>query len=411
MRLSEDMAVYFVARLLDGSFRVMKRIPLFASFGRRLRQEILKPQVERLDLLHREVERIADRQKANTAGQSSVLGSASAPSTASPAGIEKPMVLSPSNTEKAELTDQELFLIIPILHRLLGANKETRAKIQKFGIYVLPINYYSNTPSIEEIENSFEYASDEPPYFNAGLFDKTRFRETLEKILEFSAEFNPPADGNEEECRRFFWKNSMFSYSDAMSYYCFVRLARPTTIVEIGSGFSTLVALEAIEQNGSGIVHCIEPFPREFLKSDARITLHTKKAQDIDSEFLNDLLRDNDIFFIDSTHTVKTGSDCLHIYLRLLPKIRRNVFVHVHDVFLPFGMPKDWLLNHQFFWTEQFLLLAFLIDNPKASLLYGSAVNAKWHTALMEAFMRGKYPIGGGSVWFKYYGNTSSNSG
>jgi hypothetical protein len=293
----------------------------------------------------------------------------------------------------------------------LGANKETRAKIQKFGINVLPINYYSNTPSIDEIENSYEYASDEPPYFNSGLFDKTRFRETLEKILEFSTEFNPPVDGNEEDCRKFFWKNSLFSYSDAMSYYCFVRMARPTTIVEIGSGFSTLVALEAIEQNGSGVVHCIEPFSREFLKSEARIALHTKKAQDIDSEFLNDLLRDNDIFFIDSTHTVKTGSDCLHIYLRLLPRIRRNIFVHVHDVFLPFGMPKNWLLNHQLFWTEQYLLLAFLIDNPKASLLYGSAINAKWHTALMEAFMRGKYPIGGGSVWFKYNGNTSSNSG
>jgi hypothetical protein len=84
--------------------------------------------------------------------------------------------------------------------------------------------------------------------------------------------------------------------------------------------------------------------------------------------------------------------------------------VHVHDVFLPFGMPKDWLLNRHLFWTEQYLLLAFLLDNPKASLVYGSMFNEKWQTALMGDFMGGKSIIGGGSVWFTYNGNTSGNS-
>jgi len=175
--------------------------------------------------------------------------------------------------------------------------------------------------------------------------------------------------------------------------------------VEIGSGFSTLVALEAIERNRAGVVHCIEPFPREFLKRDDRITLHAVKAQDIRPEFLNDILRDNDILFIDSTHTVKTGSDCLHIYLRLLPEIRRNVFVQVHDVLLPFGLHKEWLLNQQIFWTEQYLLLAFLIDNPKASVLYGGNYNAVWNSSLMEKLMGSKYQFGGGSLWFTYNGN------
>jgi len=89
----------------------------------------------------------------------------------------------------------------------------------------------------------------------------------------------------------------------------------------------------------------------------------------------------------------------------LLPEIRRNVFVHVHDVFLPFGMPKEWLLDRQIFWTEQYLLLAFLVDNPKASVLYGSNYNAKWNSSLMEKLMGGKYAFGGGSLWFRYNGN------
>jgi len=308
---------------------------------------------------------------------------------------------------KFEVTDEEILIVGPILQRLMWADKDTRAKLQAFGVNVLPINFYSNTPSIEDISSSYEYSTDEPPYCNARIFDQKRLRQTLEQILRFSAEFNPPVEGDEESCRRFFWHNSQFSYSDAMSYYCFIRLLQPSTIVEIGSGFSTLIALEAIEKNRTGVVRCIEPFPLEFLKKDNRITLDATKAQDIQPEFLNAILQDNDVLFIDSTHTVKTGSDCLHIYLRLLPEIRRNIFVHVHDVFLPFGMPKDWLLDRQIFWTEQYLLLAFLLDNPKASVLYGSNYNAKWNSSLMETLMGDKYPSGGGSLWFRYDGNVS----
>jgi hypothetical protein len=159
--------------------------------------------------------------------------------------------------------------------------------------------------------------------------------------------------------------------------------------------------------NRAGIIHCIEPFPRPFLRDNDRIILHTAKAQDILPEFLNDTLQENDVLFIDSTHTVKTGSDCLHIYLRLLPRIRRNIFIHVHDVFLPFGLPQEWLLTRQIFWTEQYLLLALLMDNPKTSVLYGSNYNATWNPSLMEKFMNGKYPFGGSSLWFKYNGSSN----
>jgi len=304
---------------------------------------------------------------------------------------------------EAELTD-EIASAIGILKRLAVADKETRARLQAYGVDVIPVNFYSNTPSIADIESSYEYASDDPPYLDPRVFEPETLRRTLRQLVEFSAEFSPPLNGNEDEPNGFFWSNSVFSYSDAMAYYCFVRQIKPATIVEIGSGFSTLVAIQAVEQNRVGKIHCIEPYPRRFLSKENRINLHPSKAQEISPEYLNEILRDNDILFIDSTHTVKTGSDCLHIYLRLLPRIRRKIFVHVHDVFLPFGMPKDWLLNHRYFWTEQYLLLAFLIDNPKARLLYGSNYNAKWNSSLMEELMMQKYGTGGGSLWFQYDG-------
>ena len=306
--------------------------------------------------------------------------------------------------DNSKLKRHTLPLVGPLLQRLVWSDRQTKAEIQKYGVNLLPINFYSNTPSIEEIENSYEYTSQEPPYLIPGIFDEHRFEEVLKQLLPFSAEFDPPSEGDENNCQRFFWKNSQFSYSDAMAYYCFVRQLQPAHIVEIGSGFSTLIALEAVQKNGAGEVHCIEPYPREFLKNNPALDLHTLKAQDVDSDFLNSLLHDNDILFIDSTHTVKTGSDCLHIYLRLLPMIRRDIFVHVHDIFLPYGMPKDWLLDQQIFWTEQYLLLAFLLDNPKVTVLYGSNYNAQYNASLMETWMGGKAACGGGSFWFKYNG-------
>jgi predicted O-methyltransferase YrrM len=306
--------------------------------------------------------------------------------------------------------DKELAQLIPILKRLVSSDSQIRMKIQRAGINVIPCNFYSATPSIDEIENSFEFASDEPSYSHEAIFDKKNLCLILEKLARFAPEFNPPMDGDAENCQRFFWKNEFFSYSDAMAYYCFIRLLKPTTIVEIGSGFSTLAALEAIAKNGVGKIHCVEPYPRKFLKRNKQIALHPIKAQAIELEMLNDTLQDGDILFIDSTHTVKCGSDCLHIYLRLLPKIRRNIIVHAHDIYLPFGMPKDKLLNDQIYWNEQYLILALLIDNPKTSLLYGSTCNAKWHPNLMYDMMGNKYPLGGASIWFSYRGNPAQKS-
>jgi hypothetical protein len=74
---------------------------------------------------------------------------------------------------------------------------------------------------------------------------------------------------------------------------------------------------------------CIELFPQPFISKLAEelnnICLRKQIAQDIMVEYLNSTLEDGDILFIDSTHTVKTGSNYLHIYLRLLPYIKKNL--------------------------------------------------------------------------------------
>lgn len=291
---------------------------------------------------------------------------------------------------------------ISVMHGLLWADQQERERIQKNGMHLIPSNFYSSIPSIAEIQSSYEYTEEAPPYLDPRIFNEERLRKELVALSEFSADFEPPMEGDEETCRSFFWKNSQFSYCDAMSLYAYVRRQKPKTIVEIGSGFSSLASLAALDANGTGRLKCVEPYPRPFISALAeedKLDLLQVHAQHLTAEMLNEMLDDGDILFIDSTHTVKTGSDCLHIYLRLLPKITKKILVHVHDIFLPFGMPKRWLLENHIYWTEQYLLLAWMTDNPKVSVKFGSAYHKHFNPDLGEGFMHGRHKVGGGSFW------------
>ncbi|HPH78599.1 MAG TPA: hypothetical protein PLH65_00785 [bacterium] len=63
--------------------------------------------------------------------------------------------------------------LIPLLRQAVW-NKEIREIIQKSGFDVTPVNYYSSIPSFVDIENSFEYQTDQtnPPYHNDSIFQK-----------------------------------------------------------------------------------------------------------------------------------------------------------------------------------------------------------------------------------------------
>ena len=125
-----------------------------------------------------------------------------------------------------------------------------------------------------------------------------------------------------------------------------------------------------------------------------------ERAQDIDPSFFNSRLSDGDILFIDSTHTVKHGSDCLHIYLQVLPKLTVDVTIHAHDIYLPLPQPAQNMLDRQIYWTEQYLLYAYLIGNDRTGVDYGSTWHMQENADALRSFMCGRYPPGGASLWF-----------
>jgi len=154
--------------------------------------------------------------------------------------------------------------------------------------------------------------------------------------------------------------------------HCAIRSLAPRRIVEIGSGVSTACMLSASamnEQEGRTRAElvCIEPFPTPAFRrliggrEDVRHVAMTCQAV---PQTLFDELEAGDVLFIDSSHSVKTGSDVLRIYLEILPRLRPGVLIHIHDVFLPYAYPRD-TLNSYFGWQETALLAALLTGNRR----------------------------------------------
>ena len=309
------------------------------------------------------------------------------------------------------ITEAELRVLISLAQKALWAPTEIRKIIQQHRVNIIPANFYSNVPSVDEVENSFEYRSTEEEVYNEGIFDPTIIAEFTDLLIPYGLEFDPLVKGDKENPAGFFWENPAFSRSDAMSYYCMIRHTKPEHIIEIGSGFSTFVADAALQKNGSGRLTLIEPYPKPFLKSIKSVENIIKlPMQDIAVPEIVQLVESAQMWFIDSTHTVKVGSDCLYIYLKVMPKISTDIVVHTHDVNLPYGFPKHRVLDKHLYWTEQYLLYAYMLDNPKIEVLFGSAYLAKKFPDLMEKLMGGKFHGGGGSIWYQLNGSLTSKS-
>lgn len=172
--------------------------------------------------------------------------------------------------------------------------------------------------------------------------------------------------------------------------------------MEIGSGWSTKIAAAACLRNDSGKLISIEPYPQPILKKGfpGLSELIERKVEDIPPKFF-DKLNSGDILFVDSSHTVKIGGDVNYIFFEILPRINKGVYVHLHDIFLPYDYPKDWVLNERRFWAEQYLLHAFLLFNDTFEIVFVRGyLNNKYPRAMKKAFPD-FVPIGGGSFWMR----------
>ena len=142
---------------------------------------------------------------------------------------------------------------------------------------------------------------------------------------------------------------------------------KPSKIFEIGSGYSTLLAAQAIKSNqletsSYNCKHlCIEPYEMPWLERSG-VTVLRERVEDVDKALFLEL-NANDILFIDSSHIIRPQGDVLFEYLELLPILNVGVIVHIHDIFSPRDYLKQWVVDEVKFWNEQYLLEAFLTCN------------------------------------------------
>ncbi|QBB69633.1 class I SAM-dependent methyltransferase [Pseudolysobacter antarcticus] len=127
---------------------------------------------------------------------------------------------------------------------------------------------------------------------------------------------------------QFYTQNSQFSWLDARTLFVLLLEWKPKRFVEVGSGFSTLLAADVNRRHldNSIDITCIEPYPREFLRQGIPgiSKLLEQKVQDVPlAEF--EKLQAGDILFIDSSHVAKTGSDVNYLYFEVLPRLAAGV--------------------------------------------------------------------------------------
>ncbi len=262
-----------------------------------------------------------------------------------------------------------------------------------------PGHFYSPITDGAELRENESAIWDKDDY--AGIdFNEDSHRELLQVINRYAPEFQYPAE-TPADPNAYFTTNGQFMGGDALTLYALLRHWQPKRIIETGSGFSSLLMADVNNRplGGQSHITCIEPYPRPFLIAGVPGIqgLIQKKIQDVPLETF-DALEAGDIFFVDTSHICKTGSDVNHIYFKIFPRLKKGVYIHVHDIFFPNEYPRNWVIDQNRSWNEQYLLRALLMYSTAFKVLFGCSIANERYKELLPT--TASVPFGGGgSIW------------
>jgi hypothetical protein len=265
-------------------------------------------------------------------------------------------------------------ILAPIITYMAKTGVGTDHCLQ-WGSLPMPVHFYSPVPDLRDLERRKVWN-----YQSSLVGIDLRPQAQIEFLLRLGQEFgyecnwppNPQADSYQ-----FYTENGTFSFGCAASLHCLLRHFKPRHVIEVGSGNSSVVVSKALARNakdsGEKIEYVvIDPYPRSMVENGLTglSELIKERVELLDVGFFGRLGR-NDVLFIDSGHTVRIGSDVNYLILEVLPRLASGVIVHFHDIGLPYEYPKVYATNPQFrvFWTEAYLLQAFLCCNSEFEIL------------------------------------------
>lgn len=280
----------------------------------------------------------------------------------------------------------------------LGANQAKITLLYPIGHLHSPI---IDPASLRAHESRIWAHVDEMPSIDMNVLEQFKLLQTLEP---YTREIDWPVE-QADDPTQYFYGNDQYQVLDAEFLHAALRHFRPKTMIEVGSGWSSLITAEVNRTHlgNSTEFYCIEPHPQRFLIDgvDGITHLIRQQVQDVEPKFFN-RLGEGDILFIDSSHVSKTGSDVNYLFFEVLPRLRPGVIVHVHDIFLPDEYPKEWVIDQGRNWNEQYLLRAFMQFNSEWRVIWASHfMGTRFTSSVRETFPR--YPLlgGGVSIWLQ----------
>ena len=308
----------------------------------------------------------------------------------------------PSAEQSQQLVEQVMNGMSEVdLIKTFVESPEARNRIEGASKYVPPGHYHSPLPSLDDIDSVYEGDYNGLAGVDLRTAQQVDLLERLAHMYESLPFQDEPGQG-----LRYGYRNSMYSYSDAIFLALMIRQFEPRRVIEIGSGHSSCVSLDVNDLYFDGRIEChfIEPYPDRLLsllgEKDANsIRLVKTRLQDVPITYFS-ILQSSDILFIDSTHVSKVGSDVNYLFFDILPSLAPGVLIHIHDVFYPFEYPRRWLDEGRA-WNEQYLLHAFLQYNSNFQivLFVNQMVTQRedWFREHMPLCLRNP----GGSIWLR----------
>ena len=207
----------------------------------------------------------------------------------------------------------------------------------------------------------------------------------LDEVCRYSKRFDDFENPSQNDARYTF-DNIYFTSPDTEVLYAMIRRTRPTKIIEVGSGNSTKIMRQAILDGRLATrLISIDPSPRTEI-SRLVDEFYRQPVETLENDDLFRSLTENDILFVDSSHEIKTGNDVVFLYLNVIPSLRPGVLIHIHDVFLPYDYPREWVLEKRWGFSEQYLLQALLTFSDTFELLWAGHFLLKTRPDLQQYF-------------------------
>ncbi len=267
-----------------------------------------------------------------------------------------------------------------------------------------PGHFYSAVPDLADIERHAGWLFG-PRRLPGVRLNTASQLELFSKLAPLAAEerfAETPGDG-----ARYGLANTNYGIGDASMLVAMLRQLRPRHYLEVGSGFTTALALDVNERHldGQMAVTAIEPYPammRSLLRPGDPVEVVAQPVQTVPlARFA--ALEANDVLFIDCSHVLKTGSDAQFLYGEVLPILRPGVHVHIHDIFWPFEYLRHWVESGRA-WNESYLLQAFLAFNDAFEIALWNHYLACEHEAAIAAALPRMLENPGGAIWLRRTG-------